>query len=539
MRQLLSILFLFQLTCSVAQPLSEEETKGIDALFPEERFKKPGFIVTVLRKDRIVYNRAVGYINVRQRIPFRIDSRIALASVSKQFTAMGILLLEEEGKLSLDDDIHKFIPELPSYPQSVTLRHLLAHTSGIRDHITILGWENNQQSHFYHFPGMLNELRDYCWTSFPSGQDFAYSNTGYMLLAYVIERVSGLRYEIFMQERIFEPLDMASTEVSFRRKAEEYGHSTPYDYRPKSKRFVARKIREVNALGATGIYTTVSDLLKWNHNFKNPIVGNPALIARMETAATLSSGKSVNYNNGIIHRTINGQKILEHSGGWANFNIQYIRVPETELTIIVASNNELDYPIEIADKVLHLFLPQQEAPSVPPRKFEEIGLVEGSYLAENMTLREVKNDKGLFTISHPTYGGEKNYQLFEAREEGCFSDAEGFEFCPEENGFEWSNGGYFNTPTHYQLLVDNPDFNYAAAVGRYANCELGSVRLKYSKMRKEYILIGSLIKRIRLEKVYGQVFESKKKGFKVYFIDAYTFQMGNNRVFGLEFKKTD
>lgn len=540
MHQLLTLLLILQCFLATGQQLSPDETARIDAeIFTVERLKKPGYIVTVLKKDHIVYNRATGYINVRKRIPITIDSRIALASISKQFTAMGILLLEQEGKLSLYDDIHKYIPELPSYPRPVLLHHLLSHTSGIRDHFEILGWENNVQPHHYHYDGMINVLRNYCWTSFPSGDDFAYSNTGYMLLACIIERVSGQSYEEFMQERIFEPLDMTSTEASFRRKGEEYGHSIAYDYKAKRKRFVPHKFREYNAMGATGIYTTVSNLIKWNHNFIEPLVGNPELIARMETSASLSNGKSVNYNNGIIHRLVNGKEILEHSGGWANYNIQYIRVPEMELTIIVASNNEFDYPIEIGSNVLEIFLPEQNAPEQEPVKPESIGILEGTYVSDNMTLRKVQHVDHQFTISWNAYGGDKKTHLFEGASENCFTDSEGFELCIEENGFVYSNGGYFNTPVHYSLQKEHPDFDFAEATGRYANCEMGTVHLKYNKVSGNYKLIGSLIKRIRLEKVYGQVFESKKHGFKIHFIDQYTFQIGNSRVFGLEFKKTD
>lgn len=540
MTKLLLICFSLLWLPVAAQNLSPEETARIDnEIFPAERNKKPGYIVTILRNNRIVYNRATGYINIRKRLPLTIDSRIALASVSKQFTAMGILLLEQEGKLSLTDDIHKYIPELPSYPFPVQLRHLLSHTSGIRDHITILGWENNQQNHFYHFPGMISVLRNYCWTSFPAGEDFAYSNTGYMLLAYVIERVSGQRFEDFMKDRIFEPLDMTSTEFSFRRKGEEFGYSTPYDYNKRRKSFVRHRFREANALGATGIYTTVSDMIKWNKNFTDPLVGDPELIARMEQSDTLNNGMSVHYNNGLKHRNLNGLHIIEHSGGWANYNIQYTRVPELGLCIIVAANNEFDYPIEMAEDVLKVFLPPAGPRKDTPVSFEETGLKEGLYLADNMTLREVKNQGGHFVITIPGYSENRDMMLYRNAADSCLADEEGYPFCPQSDHFIWSGGGYFNTPRTYTLLTPDPDFDGKACEGRYRNCEMGSVRLKYCKLQDRYVLIGSLIKRIRLEKVADRLYEAKRAGFKMQFIDPYTFNIGNSRVFGLEFKRVE
>ncbi len=540
MNRLFFLLLLFLPGFVFSQSLSAEKIAAIDStLFPVERLKKPGYIVTILQDNHIVYNRATGYINIRKRLPFTIDSRVALASVSKQFTAMGIHLLEQEGKLSLNDEVHKYIPELPKYAAPILIKHLLSHTSGIRDHITIRGWENNQQSHIYHFNGTLDVLKNYCWTSFLAGEDFAYSNTGYVLLALIIERVSGQPFEKFMEKRIFDPLDMTSTEFSFRRKGEEYGHSTAYAYNAKRKQFRMFKIREVNALGATGIYTTVSDMIKWDRNFTHPIVGNAELIGEMQLSDTLNNGMSVHYNNGLKHRTEHGLQIIEHSGGWANYNIQYVRIPEMQMAFIIATNNEFDYPIGMGEQLLDILLPDETRELSAPITFESTGLREGYYLSDNMTLRQVINDHGIFKLRIPEKDHEKLFTIHSLPKDSCYQDNEFHLFCPGNNSFLWYGGTYFNTPRVYELMTSDQDFDYKATSGRYANCEMGGIRLKYHPLKDDYLMIGSLIKRIRLKKVTDGLYESKKKGFKIRFVDPYTFLLGNNRVFGLEFKRVE
>ena len=535
---ILSIL-LFSCPATGQFPFSAALKAAIDAeMFPQERGKKPGYIVTIVQNDSVVYNRATGYINVAKEIPFTADSRIAIASLSKQFTALGLHLLLQEGKISLSDDVHKYIPELPKYPRPMLIRHLLSHTSGIRDHITILGWENNQQSHFYDFQGTVDALKKYCWTSFPSGEDFAYSNTGYILLALIIERVSGQEFENYMKERVFDPLHMEHTEFSFKRKGEEYGHSTAYDYNTRRKHFRIFKLRESNALGATGIYTTVNDLLKWDQNFTTATVGGTELLQYMQQSDTLDNGRSVHYHNGIKHRHLEGFEISEHSGGWAHYNVQYIRVPELGLSIVISANNEFDYPIEMGERLLKLLLPEKikELPG-PPATVENCALRNGLYLADNMSLREIVTIDGAMFVKISGSHKDSLIPLYYSEEQRRVMDEEGFAVHIGNASFEWSGGAYFNTPHTFYLLESDSSFNYPATAGRYMNCEMGSVRLKYKKMSDRYVMIGSLIKRVRLDKVYDKLYEAKKHDFKLLFIDPYTYLLGNNRVFDLEFKR--
>lgn len=510
-----------------------------ELLFKEERGNKPGYIVTIVQNDSVIYQRSTGMINVRKKIPIDDHSRFAIASVSKQFTALAIQFLVEEGKISLEDDVHKYIPELPRYPFVIRVKHLLSHTSGIRDHITILGWENNQLSHFYHFDGMLNVLKNYCWTSFPAGENFAYSNTGYMLLALIVQRVSDQPFEEFMQERIFQPLHMIETEFSFRRKGEEYNHSTPYKYLKGSKRFVGSKIREVNALGATGVYTTVSDLLKWDKNFYHHSIGSDETYYRLEEIDTLNDGSELYYNNGLKHRFVGDFRVIEHSGGWANYNIQYTRIPDLHTSIIVACNNAFDYPVEMAEEILDLIIPERYTPDPESSINQEVtGLPSGIYLSDNMILKKVQSINGKLAISDGLPGEHPPY-YFVPNESGTYYDKEFMLFEPRDSSFLWMGGTYFNTPKKYTLLREDLSIDHSISEGKYINCELGHIRVKYNSYNESYTLIGSLIKRIKFKSIAPLTYYSKKKDCMIHFIDSYTFNLGNKRVFDLEFKQID
>lgn len=524
---------------SLSQPseISDFSLVVDSLLFPEERTNKPGYIVTVIENDSVVYNRSTGLINVGKKIPIDATSTFGIASLSKQFTGLAIQLLIEEGKIRLTDDIHKYIPELPKYPSTVQIKHLLSHTSGIRDHLTILNWENNQLSHFYHFDGMLSELKNYCWTSFPAGENFAYSNTGYMLLALVIERVSGKSFEEYMKQVIFEPLEMSQTEFSFRRKGEEYNHSTPYAYNKNSKHFKKPKIREVNALGATGIYTTINDLVKWNSNLYHHKVGKQEVYNRMFEIDTLNDSREVYYNNGLKHRFVGDYRIIEHSGGWANYNIQFMTIPDKHTTIIVACNNGLDYPIEMAEIVLDILIPERYT----IRKEEEISLEEvklevGYYLSTNMVLRYLDNQSGSMTISDPINPDHRKFNFAPDGSSGFFDN----DFLPMhivDSSFIWSGGTYFNTPKKYVHLPIESTIDKGQSSGKYLNCELGAIRVKYRAYNDTYVLIGSMIKRIIFKNVAPLTYFSKKKDCMIHFVDSYTFNLGNQRVFDLEFKR--
>ncbi|HRH54643.1 MAG TPA: serine hydrolase domain-containing protein, partial [Chitinophagales bacterium] len=171
----------------------------------------PGMGAIVIKDDSIVYFTSTGYANTKRKLPIGLHTQYNIGSITKMFTATAILLLEEEGKLRRTDEIHQYIPELPEYPFPITINHLLGHTSGIRDHFEVARFLFNYNNKLVSFEGMLDYQNEFPELNTNTGESFAYSNTGYMLLAMIIEKVSNQSYESYLAENIFQPLGMENT----------------------------------------------------------------------------------------------------------------------------------------------------------------------------------------------------------------------------------------------------------------------------------------------------------------------------------------
>ncbi len=509
----------------------------MDSLFFQENGdKRPGYCASVIQDNEVIYQRSIGQINVEKEIPFDENSAFAIASCTKQFTAFGVLLLEQEGKLNLTDDIRKFIPELPEFGQIIRVKHLLSHTSGIRDHLTLLGWVNKQWSKDYTFKGTIRGLQKYPSLSFTPGENFAYSNTGYVLLAILIERVSGKTIEEFMQQRIFEPLQMNDTEFSYKRDYQNLGFSRPYNYNWDKKKFITYRNKEVNAMGAVGIYTTMNDFIKWDQNFVTMIVGNESLFERFLQSDTLNNGLSINYNNGLKEREVKGYHIVEHSGGWAHYNFQYTRIPELKLSVIIATNNELDYPIGMVEKYIKTILSEERMINRKPMEISEQELKSGTYIGDNFTLRTIKKGENFTEIVGEHLYGAKSYQLYKLSN-GNYVDSTGSELTPnyEAGSFWWSGGGYFNVPMEFHAL-DTVTSDLKSLSGNYENPELGSIRIKYTK-KGEIKIKTSFGKNPKIQKLNGKLIDLKSVEYDLLIQDENTLIIGNSLVFNLVFTR--
>lgn len=522
-----------------AQPDSEKLINTMDSLFfKEDGNKRPGYSVAILKDNAVIYQRSIGQINVEKRIDFDENSIFAIASCSKQFTAFGVLLLEQEGKLKLTDDIRKYIPELPVYEKPILIKHLLSHTSGIRDHITMLEWENSQNIHSLDFWGAVWGLEYYNCSSFDPGEDFAYTNTGYVLLGFIAERVSGKPFEAFMKESIFDPLEMNNTEFSTKRKYKEYGFSRPYNYNWKSKKFQTKWLNESNATGAVGIYTTMSDYAKWDQNFTTMTIGNKAMFERYLSSDTLNNGMSVNYNFGLKSRTFRGFDIIEHSGGWAFYNFQHTRIPELGLSIIISTNNEFDYPIGMVEKYLKEIIPNDRVPSFERRDLIVNSNIEGIYRSDDFTTRTIKNRDGRIYISGKGLYGAKEFELYSlAKNEFVDSTGSRLYFNPEESSFQWSGGGYFNSPKKF-YSIDTAAIDLQKLSGRFSSDELGSIKIKYNRRRRTIRLKSSftgvyLPKRLKIEEITGSRINLSNVDFSIIVKDENTLILGNSWVFNV------
>ena len=283
-----------------AQTETEDLATQVDALFADwVDTDRPGAAVAVIRDGEIVHSNGFGMADLERGVPITVDSVFEIGSISKQFTAMCILLLEHDGKLSVDDDVRDFIPEMPSYEEPITLRHLLNHTSGIRDIETLFPLAGLSYLNEYPDAQQLDLITRQQALNFPPGEEYLYSNSGYLLLRLIVERVSGQSLREFAEERIFDPLGMTRTVFWERPRQIIPGRALAYS--PREDGGWDYEVWHLGFQGPAGLYTTVGDLALWDANFyDNRLGGGAALIEKMETPGVLDSGEATDYAAGLV-----------------------------------------------------------------------------------------------------------------------------------------------------------------------------------------------------------------------------------------------
>ena len=286
----LSIVMLALPAASFAQargPSSDTTTRAVDRVFAAwQSTDGPGCALGVSRNGRAVYEHGYGMANLETGTPITPSSIFHVASVSKQFTAAAIMLLARDGKLSLDDDVRKYIPELPDYGVRITIRHLLTHTSGLRDQWNLLALARGRfEEDRITEADVMDIVPRQKALNFTPGAEYLYSNTGYTLAAVIVKRVSGKSLREFADERIFRPLGMTSTHFHDDYTMLVPGRTSAYASRGSGWRV---SIPNYDTYGATSLFTTVGDLLKWEANFDAPVVGDRALLDQMQTSGRLT-----------------------------------------------------------------------------------------------------------------------------------------------------------------------------------------------------------------------------------------------------------
>jgi CubicO group peptidase (beta-lactamase class C family) len=278
-----------------------------------------------------------------------------IGSTSKQFTAGSIALLALAGKISLDDDIRKHIPELPEYERPITIRHLVHHTSGVRDYGTLWGLAGIEDHNVYTTQDIVDICSQQKNLNFTPGDEYLYSNSGYILLAVIVERISGLTLGEYAKKNIFDPLGMKNTRIYEDRTAVIKSRATGYSKNDKGGYSIDHYINF--AMGGDGqVLTTVEDLFLWDQNFYNPRVGGQEFLDLIHTRGVLNSGKELDYAFGLMHGEHRGVKTVHHGGAWGGFRAQLIRVPEHKFSVAVLSNLGSVNPSALANRVINIYL---------------------------------------------------------------------------------------------------------------------------------------------------------------------------------------
>lgn len=346
--------------------INPEHFTDVDKLFVMyDKPDMPGCALAIIHEGEIIYKRGYGLANLEYDIPITPSTVFDIGSVSKQFTAACALLLEYQGKLKLEDDISKYLPEL-TYKQPISLLKLIHHTSGIPEYLELMSFAGMP---FYNdYPeAQIIELIAKQPLDFTPGKMHAYSNSGYFLLAEIIARASGKSLNEFASEHIFKPLGMNSTQ--FYDDHTRIVKNRAMAYTPTDDSFVLEHYK-FDVVGDGAMHTTVEDLFLWDQNFyKNKLEGGRAFIEKMLTPGKLNSGKSTGYGFGLYTRKYRGQTLTFHNGGWGGYASEFSRFPEQKFSIIVLSNRS-DYDFrktyQIAHRLLADILEPDDLPSLPP-----------------------------------------------------------------------------------------------------------------------------------------------------------------------------
>jgi CubicO group peptidase (beta-lactamase class C family) len=391
------------------QTLPQDVTKKVDTVFEKwDRPGSPGCALGIYKDGQIVYKRGYGMANLNDDVPITPATVFHVASMSKQFTAASILLLAQQGKLSLDDDVHKYIPELPDFGERITLRHLLHHTSGLRDQWALLdlaGWRYSQD--LITDEDVMSVVVRQKELNFKPGQKYMYSNTGFTLLAIVVKRVSGMSLREFTTKNIFEPLGMMHTH--FRDDHEEVikHDALGYEQDGKDKPF-RMNLTNFDTTGATSLHTTVEDLQLWDENFYHPHVGGPALIQQMLERGKLNSGGLQDYASGLVIGTYKGLPTVDHAGADAGYRSEMTRFPEQHFSAAVLCNFADTNPSALVRQIADIVLAKElkvpaPAPAKEPTKTvatflsaEQMATIAGTYWGQegdDFTKVQVKEGK--------------------------------------------------------------------------------------------------------------------------------------------------
>jgi len=382
---------------SAAAP-ADEKSAQVDKLFAAwDTTTTPGVSLAVIREGAIIYKRGYGMARIEDGVVNTPSKIFDIGSVSKQFTATCVALLVKDGKIKVDDDIRKYFPEMRSYEKPITVRHLLHHTSGLRDYNALLAFAGFRPESDC---PTVEESREIIFRqkrlNHRPGEAFSYTNSGYFLLGQIVEKVSGKSLNAFAQERIFKPLGMSHTLYQ-----EDHTQLIPnraVGYDPVDGGSFKIDMSNWDETGDGNVYTSVEDLFLWDQAFYSNALGKDVM-DMIQTPGTLDNGTKIDYAWGLGVTTYRGLKTVEHGGAWAGFRADILRFPDQKFSVIVLSNRA-DFDGSAPRKIAEIYLgdlmgpapaapaskPAPAAKTPPPEALSESQLREfaGEYVCEEL-----------------------------------------------------------------------------------------------------------------------------------------------------------
>lgn len=497
-----AIFLLLPLLSAVAlasqQQASPDIHHKIDKVFEKwDQHNSPGCAIAIVKDGHIVYSRGYGSGNLEYNIPLTRNSVFRVASLSKQFTAACILLLQDMGKLQLQDPVRQYLPGLPDYADQVTIQHLLYHTSGIRDFFQLAEISGYNAEDNYSDSEVMEMIVQQETLNFVPGSEQLYNNSGYFLLAKIIEKVSGLPLRQFARLHIFEPLGMSSTHFHDDHRMIVKNRAAGYAKRADGEFEI--NTSPLTIIGDGGLFTTVEDLARWEANFVQNRLAISNFTEKMTTRGQLTDGTVLPYAMGLDCGNYRGQETIGHSGAFVGYRSQMLRFPQLGLGIICLANLSSIQPEELSLQVADIYLDHyfsRDQPSLPPAPAETMHKPQevlispyifepyiGKYTLGSGMIISITNEKGNF-YAHII--GQTRFRIFPASESDFFVKETDLEFTFKRNGdkvagmvmdiggrrifanrmenevrltrqeMEEYTGNYYNEPLNitYQVLVD-------------------------------------------------------------------------------------
>jgi CubicO group peptidase (beta-lactamase class C family) len=370
------LLTLFFINYAIQAQLSKNQYQQIDSLFQEWNSPNhPGGAIGIMKDGKTVFSKAYGLASLEYLVPNNNGTIFNLASVSKQFTAMGIVLLDLQGKLSVNDDIRKHLPELPDFGHTITISHMLHHTSGLRSLHALLGlagWRGDDSRSNADIDRFMLSQKE---LNFVPGDEYLYCNTGFMLCVNIIEKISGQPFTEWMEENVFQPLDMQHTYAE-----DNYSRIVPDNatsYYGNQEHGFERAVEYWAYVGSGNMHSTTADLLKWLDQFSNPKEGWSDAFHKLQTMDNFNSGKPNSYAFGVSIGALNGYKKIGHGGAIGGFRSSVAAYPEEKLSIAVLTNFSSANAGGMENKIARILLAKPEMAEVQektPMNFKTIAL---------------------------------------------------------------------------------------------------------------------------------------------------------------------
>jgi CubicO group peptidase (beta-lactamase class C family) len=346
----ITIVFFSTLVCA-----NDNQTKTVDKIFAAwDKANDPGAAVGIFQNGETIFARGYGMANVEHGIPNNMDSVFRIASTSKQFTAACIILLAQQNILSLDETLHSVFPAFPDYAKNITIRHLLNHTSGIRDYLTLASLKGLSDSDVYSDRDIMQWLIRQSELNFMPGEEHLYSNSGYWLLGQIVNEKAGMSMVKFAEQSIFRPLGMNNTHFHddhtkiVKHRASGYG--------PAANDAFAISMTNLEMIGDGGIFTSINDMKKWDDAFYKSTTLDSAFWEEMTRQGILNNGSVIEYASGLMISEYQGLKTISHGGAFAGFRAEFLRFPNQNFAIAIFANRADAQPWNMAFDIAEVFL---------------------------------------------------------------------------------------------------------------------------------------------------------------------------------------